>query len=288
MFQATNKSIVTTLPAPAQSISDLARQSGLSRQTVRRRLAAGWSPADLLPVAIPQCGQVVATHGHAPRPSPRLTWNMAGRGVVGITLVGCGVTLAVTSMRANAWFGYSLTTDATAGNIFATLSVIAEVIACALPTANQFYWRAGQWGAAMIGVALMGIALAVVFFAASGFVVTNIGGAIESRAERITPAVEGAQAGLRDAKGARDRECARGVGPNCRLREATVNDRQRSLDEAMAAVRLAADPQADALGVSSASLRNAKAIVMVMLCLAAGYVIALGWGLMWPRRKEEK
>lgn len=286
MSQAANTSIVTTLPAPPLTISALARESGLSRATVRRRLADGWSAADLLPVAISQCDQGVATRGHAPRPPSGLTWNMAGRGVVGITLVGCGVTLAVTSMRANAWFGYSLTTDATAGNIFATLSVIAEIIACALPTANQCYWRAGQWGAATIGVALMGIALAVVFFAASGFVVTNIGGAIESRAERITPAVEGAQAGLRDARAARDRECARGVGPNCRLREAAVNDRQRVLDETLATVRLAADPQADALGVSSASLRNAKAIVMVMLCLAAGYVIALGWGLMWPKRES--
>lgn len=286
MSQAANTSIVKVLPAPALNISALARQSGLSRATVRRRLADNWSPADLVAIEIPQCDQAVATLGHARRPSPGLTWNMAGRGAVGLTLVSCGVTLAVTSMRANAWFGYSLTTDATAGNIFATLSVIAEVIACALPTANQFYWRAGQYGAALLGTALMGIALAVVFFAASGFVVTNIGDAIGTRAERTTPAVEGAQKAVGDARAARDRECSRGVGPICRQREAAVVDRQRVLDEAMAMVRAAADPQADALHVSSGALRTAKAAVMVALCLAAGYIIALGWGLLWPRRES--
>jgi hypothetical protein len=36
-------------------------------------------------------------------------WNAIGRGVVGVVLVGAGVTLAVSSMQANAWSGDSLT-----------------------------------------------------------------------------------------------------------------------------------------------------------------------------------
>jgi hypothetical protein len=48
-------------------------------------------------------------------------WNAIGRGIVGLVLVGAGVTLAVTSMQANAWSGYSLTTYETAGEIFSRL-----------------------------------------------------------------------------------------------------------------------------------------------------------------------
>ena len=45
---------------------------------------------------------------------------------------------------------------------------------------------------------------------------------------------------------ARDRECGHGVGPICRLREATVNERRQSLDLTMHAVEQTADPQAEA------------------------------------------
>src|SRR5438034_812587 len=58
---------------------------------------------------------------------------------VGVVLIGAGLTLAFTSMRANAWFGYALSIDNSAGGIFATLSVTAELIAFVLPTANRFY-----------------------------------------------------------------------------------------------------------------------------------------------------
>jgi hypothetical protein len=60
------------------------------------------------------------------------------------------------------------TTDTTAGKIFSHLPVLAEIVACAIPTANRFYWHDGDRRTALKGVALMCIALTVVFFAASG------------------------------------------------------------------------------------------------------------------------
>jgi hypothetical protein len=210
-------------------------------------------------------------------------WNAIGRGFVGLVLVGAGVTLAVTSMQANAWSGYSLTTDETAGQIFSRLSVTAEIVACALPSANRFYWQAGAWWTALMGRALMCVALMVVFFAASGFVLTNVNDSIVARAERTTPTIEIARRALDDAKAARDRECVK-VGPICRIREDAVTDRQRKLDEVKAEIRAAADPQAEALHVTPNTLRAAKAGAMVALCLAAGYIISFGWGLLFRTR----
>jgi hypothetical protein len=63
---------------------------------------------------------------------------------------------------------------------------------------------------------------------------------------RITPAVETARAELADAMMARDRECGHGLGPVCRLREATVNERRQSLDLATHAIEQTADPQTEA------------------------------------------
>ncbi len=94
-------------------------------------------------------------------------WNAVGRGIVGIMLIGAGVAIVITSMEANSWQGHAMTVDEVAGDIFSRLSVLAEGVACLLPTANQFYWDDGDWRAAMKGTAVMAVALLVVFFAAS-------------------------------------------------------------------------------------------------------------------------
>ena len=97
---------------------------------------------------------VVTCHAVTPAPTPSKIkpgvtteaaspgwWNAVGRIIVGVLLVAVGVTIAVTSMEANSWYGHSLTTDLSAGDIFSRLSVLAEVVACILPTANRFYWQ---------------------------------------------------------------------------------------------------------------------------------------------------
>jgi hypothetical protein len=238
------------------------------------------------PVRTPEQPAERTTPAHGPDGVARGGWwNAIGRGLIGLVLVGAGVTLAVTSMQANAWSGYSLTTDETAGEIFSRLSVTAEIIACALPSANRFYRQDGAWWTALMGCALMCVALTVVFFAASSFVLTNVSDNVVARAERTTPTIGIAQRALDDAKAARDRECLK-VGPICRMREDAVTDRQRKLDEAKAEVRAAADPQAEALHVTPNTLRTINAAAMVVICLAAGYIISFGWGLMFRARSR--
>ncbi len=95
-----------------------------------------------------------------------------------------------------------------------------------------------------------------------------------------------ARRALEDAKVARDRECIK-VGPIGRVREDAVAARQRKLDEALAEVRATADPQAEALHITPNVLRAAKAGAVVALCLAAGYIISLGWGLLFRTRPRK-
>jgi hypothetical protein len=199
-------------------------------------------------------------------------WRAAGRIATGLVIVGCGIAIAATSIRANAWFGRSLTTDANAGEIFSHLSVLAEIVACAIPTAMRFYWQDGERVTALKGVALMAVALTVVFFAASGFVLTNVSAGTELRAERVTPAVALAQRTADTIAKSREDEC-RKRGDRCRALEAQERQALADLAAAHAAVRAIADPQAQALHVDANTVHTVQAAAMVGMCLAAGYII---------------
>jgi hypothetical protein len=192
--------MATDLVQTRSSISALAREHGVSRSTIRRRLANGWQPPVTIEGEIIEANQQVttpATRGRHPHglyaDAARRGWRAVGRGTVGLAVACCGVAIAVTSIRANAWFGRSLTTDENAGEIFSHLSVLAEITACIIPTANRFYWQDGDWRTAVRGFLLMAVALTVVFFAASGFALNTISTGIEARGDRVTPAVELAQ-----------------------------------------------------------------------------------------------
>jgi hypothetical protein len=289
-----------------ENISDLARRLGWTRSKLIRfldheeaqgRITRSMSPTGraLVTVSDPvrtivrtreQPPESVATERDRSGATRGRWWDALGRKIIGLVLVSAGLTLAVTSMQANAWAGYSFAGDEAAGAIFSRLSVMAEIIACALPSANRFYRQDGDWWMVLKGSALMWVALVVVFFAASGFVLTTLNDSSAARAERTTPTIEMARRALEDARAARDRECIK-VGPVCRVREDAVAARQRKLDEVKAEVRAAADPQAEALHVTPNVLRAAKAGAMVTLCLAAGYIISLGWGLLFQTRTGE-
>src|SRR5262245_15930611 len=162
-----------------ENVSELARRFGWTRSKLIRfleheeeqgRISRSMSPTGRALVTVSDPVRTpVRTPGQRPEPiTPgrvpnRMTrgrwWDALGRKIIGLVLVGAGVTLAVTSMQANAWAGYSFAADETAGPIFARLSVIAEIIACALPPANRFYWRDGDWWTVLKGTALMGVAL---------------------------------------------------------------------------------------------------------------------------------
>jgi hypothetical protein len=199
------------------------------------------------------------------------------RSAVGLTLIALAFALVYASVRANAWVGYALSADESAGQIFATLSVVAELIAFVMPTANRLYRQAGDRLAAARGSLMTLVASGMVAFAASGFVLINVS---DSGAKRSGPAVEVARRALDDIRAARDRECVK-LGPVCRLREDAVIARQSELIAAMTAA--SADPQALALGIAPAKLRLAQAAGLVAMCLLAGLVLSHGWGLVFRR-----
>ncbi len=196
------------------NVSALAREHGVSRTTVRRWLANGWTPqlpapgrtadsADVIEGEIVEQNQIVTTMSTPGRPSldvmvdaplnvpatmstpavhpwtplpvtPGRRWHAAGRGAVGLAIISTGVFIAYTSMRANAWFGHSLTPDPVAGEVYSHLSVAAEVLACLIPTGVRFYFQNGEPWSAVRGWALMAVSLVVVFFAAGGFAVSAL------------------------------------------------------------------------------------------------------------------
>ena len=200
-------------------------------------------------------------------------------------------------MEANAWQGHVVTVDEAAGDIFSRLSVLAELVACVLPTANQFYRDDGDRRAALKGTAVMAVALLVVFFAASGFVLTNLSGATELKAERETPRMHelkeeikglNASIGVPGPDGVITKgECAK-RGDKCRELEGKRDKANQDLKTEREKVSGSADPQAEAFHITPSTLRLARAGAMVLMCLAAGYIISLGWGLVFGRRRVSR
>jgi hypothetical protein len=160
--------------------------------------------------------------------------------------------------------------------------VLAEIVACAIPTAGRFYWQDGDRWTALRGFLIMAVALTVVFFAASGFVLTNISAGTEARGDRMTPAVELAQRTVNTLAKSREDECKK-RGDRCRDLEGQERKAIADLAAARAEVRAMADPQAQALHVESNTVRTIQAAAMVGMCLIAGYIISFGAGLIWPR-----
>jgi hypothetical protein len=209
-------------------------------------------------------------------------WSAIGRAAVGLAIIGTGAFIAFTSMRANSWFGHSLTPDAVAGEVYSHLSVAAEVIACLIPTAIRFYWQNGERWIAVRGWVLMAVALVVVFFAAGGFAIMNLAAGTQARGERSTADTTLARRRLDTITKSRRAECTR-RGPLCRNLEAQEQAAIAELERLQADVKANADPQAAALGISSTRLHVLQAGAMVALCLFSGLFISFGAGLIWRR-----
>jgi hypothetical protein len=277
----TGKSLVLAKP----NISALAKQCGVSRATIRNRLAKGWQPPPAIDGEIIPPHQGVATPA-TPRGNPVQRhgsyWRAAGRAAVGLAIVSTGAFIAYTSMRGNAWFGHSLTPDPVAGEVYSHLSVAAEIIACLIPTGIRFYFQNGEVWSAVRGWALMAVALVVVFFAAGGFAVTNLNAGIEARVERETSAMRDLRSQIAGLDKSITSECAK-RGDRCRELERQRTEANAKLGIERASLKADADPQAAALGVSSTSLHLVQAGAMVALCLFSGLFISFGAGLIWPK-----
>ena len=220
-----------------------------------------------------------------PPPGRHRFWTALGRAGVGLAIVCTGAFIAYTSLRANAWFGHSLTPDPVAGEVYSNLSVAAEIIACLIPTAIRFYWQNDEPWTAVRGWALMAVALVVVFFAAGGFAVTNINSGIETRAERESPAMRDLRTQIAGLDKSIASECVK-RGDRCRDLERQRAEANAKLAIERASLKADADPQAAALGVTSTSLHLVQAGAMVALCLFSGLFISFGAGLIWPRQER--
>ena len=304
-------------PDLASNITAVAQRWGVSRGTVRNWLGdwtaappgtamatAGLPPGN--PAGNSAAGKDVVIFDGQQNPAmerpawrielPGVTaspgwWNAAGRAAVGLAIVATAAWVAYNSMRGNAWFGHSLTPDPVAGDIYAQLSVAAEVLACLVPTGIRFYRQNGERWTALRGWVLMAVVLTVMFFAAGGFALTNINAGVEVRAERETQEVQDlrnriatltASIGMPGPDGVIIKgECAK-RGDKCRELEVQRTEANAKLETARNDLKGSADPQAAALHLSSTNLHLIEAGAMVALCLAAGMFISFGAGLIWP------
>jgi len=199
-----------------------------------------------------------STPAAAPAPAPASAPAVAKtKPVTPVTSVTPGVTpgrlltvaafmLAAVGVTMNGWFAHSLGSSDIAGWLFLAIGVAADLVALAVPANAARLWQARQRVSALAGWVIWFATFVFAVTAGIGFAAVNVTDVTTSRASRVTPAVTTAQAALTDAMAARDRECAGGVGRNCRAREEAVVDRRRAMDEALRAVERTADPQTEA------------------------------------------
>jgi len=156
-----------------------------------------------------------------------------------LALAGVGITM-------NGWFARSLGSSDVAAWLFLAIGVAADLVALVMPSCAAGLWQTAQRATALVGWSVWAMTFVFAVTAGIGFASVNIADVTLSRASRVTPAVQSAQAALNDAMAARDRECKGGVGKFCREREVAVADRRQVLDAAMRTVEQTADPQTEA------------------------------------------
>ena len=161
-------------------------------------------------------------------------------------LSGAAFALAGVGIVMNGWFARSLGSSEIAGWLFLAIGVAADSAALAVPACAARLWQAHQRVTAALAWMVWVTTFVFAVTAGIGFASVNLADVTAARASRVTPAVVTAQAALSDAMVSRDRECAGGVGKNCRAREDAVVERRHALDAAIGAVELTADPQVEA------------------------------------------
>ena len=163
-----------------------------------------------------------------------------------ILLAAAALALAAVGITTNGWFARSLGASDTAGWLFLSIGVAADLVALVMPSCAAALWQSRQRSTSLAGWTVWAMTFVFAVTAGIGFASLNITDVTTARAARVTPAVATAQSALSDAMAARDRECLNGVGKFCREREAAVAERRQILDAAMATVEHSADPQTDA------------------------------------------
>src|SRR5262245_28748898 len=119
--------IMSTIPTPISNISALARQHGVSRTTIRRRIARGWTPprVEILPPVPPSV--------HA----PSTPWT-PGPAILTIIALAIGALALII----NGQTGWRFGTTPLASVTFAGLSLAGDLLAIVLPSAAGVLWHA--------------------------------------------------------------------------------------------------------------------------------------------------
>jgi hypothetical protein len=234
----------------ARNSSDKIDSSRAYRQRKRKKAKAAASPNYepqsselMIPEAFSSAASTAAEPALTPPPSVTVG---PSRNISRILLMGAALALAGVGIAMNGWFARSLGASDTAGWLFLAVGVAADVVALVVPSCAARLWQSQRRATSLAGWAVWAMTFVFAVTAGVGFASTNIADVTLTRASRVTPAVQAAQALLADAMSARDRECRGGVGKFCREREGAVNERRQALDAAMQSVGQTADPQTEA------------------------------------------
>jgi hypothetical protein len=259
----------------APNISALAREHGVSRKTIRRRLAAGWRPdAPTLgvPMGAPETatetatgrdlvaaapssppiplGAPVGVPGHdAPTPMgggrlevlPPVAHSSSSGALI---LIAVALAIGALALAINGQTGWRFGTTTFAAITFASLSVAADVLAITLPAAAVALWHARRRGLAVAAWIVAGVALTGAALASLGFAELHLGDTAAGR-----HAIVATSSALADQRTARIAAAERAAsvatkaregecavrGPRCREREAEERTALSALTDAIAA-----------------------------------------------------
>jgi hypothetical protein len=290
---------------PKINISQLARQTGLSRQTIRRKLSNGWQPPTAPSVEINEPHQRVATSGH-PDGRPGHSGSYVAATVLALAALTLGgIQLAIDGQYA-AGFGRTpveTTLQAVQGVAIGIAAVILPSVAAVLRRAGHQSWSHLAW-IVWPGFLVLTI-LAGMGFSAGGLsdMLAGRAGAIEqamlAKDQRVQSIVT-AQRAAETATEARKAECA-ARGPRCRDREADERTALAALNAAIAAplplapAIASADPGGDAAAANltwlSGGIVHATAGDIERVWIAGRAIMPALAGLLlsmavmtWPRR----
>jgi transposase-like protein len=293
------------VPLHPHNVSELAREHGISRSTVRERLRKGWQPAvaneqrredqPQMPLAAsPPAPPPLATHRH-PIATPRL----AGAILLAIAAMAvAGLALAI-----NAQYGAAIGETVLTSWTFMGLAVAVDLLAVTLAPAAVGLWRTKQRGLAVATWATWGVAVFLATLATLGFFQKNLADTAATRAATVTLAaatqdqrsevIAAAKLAVSVAKASREAECA-ARGPRCLQREADERTAVNALAIAVASPLVSPakisdpDPQIAAAShlAAWAGLRlrpddfaNTRLVLWSFILNSGGLVLAIAFGL---------
>src|SRR5262245_13143330 len=190
----------------AFNVSALAREHGVSRGTIRRRIAGGWTPphVEVLP---PEPATATSVH---PPSTPGRPW-------ASIVLVTTALGIGALAIAINIQQGLHLGATPAASWTFAGMAMAADVLALALPSGAVALWHARRPFLATMAWTSWALAASLAVMASLGFIERNISDTTAGRAavvtmaeattDQRTAAIEAARTAANAATEARKAEC---------------------------------------------------------------------------------